>query len=187
MRRLSWEADAGVVPGPGEHVAVEVAANEADLAPAQPTRPTRVWEVDQFDGLSVFHRGQLAAAQTRRARSSLFDVDDQVSVGDVVDAEHDHVGQANKQLAHARRVDLQQGLLPESGWRENLPILGAPVPRPVDGQPSLRPRSFAKSQETTSVADGRLGSERFAVARWYAGESRGLDYRSGMCRTDAKW
>lgn len=65
-------------------------------------------------------------------------------------AQHGHLGQANKQRAHARRVGLQQGLSRSVGV-ENLLTLGVPVSRPVDGQPTVTPRSDPKRRFSPQV------------------------------------
>jgi hypothetical protein len=39
-------------------------------------------------------------------------------------------------------------------WRQNLPILRAPVPRPVDPQPTLTPRSDSKRPIAGLIASG---------------------------------
>jgi hypothetical protein len=87
---------------------------------------------------AVFHRRRLAAADARRSRPSLLDLHHQRPSA-TSSTPSTTPSAAPPQLAHARRVDLQQGLLPESVGVRTLPILGALVPRPVDGQPAIKP------------------------------------------------
>lgn len=78
-------------------------------------------------------------------------MDHQGLTGSVFDREHFHLGQAHQQRTHARRVSLQQGLSRSVGV-ENRLILEVPVPRPVDGQPTLTLRSVPKRHFAATLA-----------------------------------
>jgi len=72
--------------------------------PEEPGRTTEGWQVDQFDHRAVLHLREHPAPGAIGPLSCGLDVYPQWSMGDIVDAENDHLGQAHQQLAHARRV-----------------------------------------------------------------------------------
>jgi hypothetical protein len=72
----------------------------------------------------------------------------------IIDAEHAHRRQAHQQLAHARRVGLHRGS-PDRLASEP-PDSQSPVPRPVDPQRALTPRSDPKRRSTISLDHTRV-------------------------------
>jgi hypothetical protein len=78
------------------------------------------------------------------------------AVAFVIDAEHVDRGQADHQLAHARRVDLHRALCESKGVKPSDPL--NPVPRPVGRQRALTPRS-----EGVGIDGGAASAEEAAV------------------------
>jgi hypothetical protein len=110
-----------------------------DLAPAQPARSSCVRKIDQLDRLSILDLRELAAAQTQRARTSLLNLHNQ---GDHQQCRRCPARSPRASPPAARTCAYGRpptGAPPGSDGVENLPILGAPVPRPVPGQPEPRP------------------------------------------------
>jgi hypothetical protein len=61
-------------------------------------------KIDKGDHRAVLHPGERTALRASRTSSTSFDLDGQRGAHLVVEAEHRHLRQADKQLAHARRV-----------------------------------------------------------------------------------
>lgn len=111
--------------------------------PAQSCRTTETRKIREDHLVAILDLDRPIAERAAGSLTRLLDMNHDRPTRAVVDTENRHFGQANKQRAHARRVGLQQGLSRSLGV-ENLLILRVPVPRPVDTQPSPRPRSNPK-------------------------------------------
>ena len=80
------------------------------LTPPQTRRATERREIDKLDLITVLDPPSRAAPETRRAWTARLDMHLERVAGDIDNTENAHIGQANKQLAHARRITFQQGL-----------------------------------------------------------------------------
>ena len=79
------------------------------LVPHQSRRATEARQVHQLHDGPVLHMGEHAASGTTRPTGSDFDVDSKWLAIHIVEAEDVHLGQADQQLAHARRIRLHRG------------------------------------------------------------------------------
>jgi len=80
------------------------------LAPDQPGAPAEHGQIHELDGRAVLDRHVTTAARARRSRFAGLDMHSQRLTGDVGHGEHGHLRESDQQLAHARRVQLPQGL-----------------------------------------------------------------------------
>ena len=120
--------DRRVVLAPGQHHTRHVRATPPLLAPRQPGRAAERWQINQQHfALAVVPR-RSPAPTTVRSRRARLDLDTQPR-RPLANAADDHVGQANKQRAHARRIGFQQGLL-DTGRRKTPSALQSPCPTP---------------------------------------------------------
>ena len=138
------------------HTARRVGATPPLLRPHQTRSTAKARQIDEFDLETIMHPYRPVAARTHRPFGTSRDRDPQ-KVRPVADADNVDVGQANEQLAHARRVGLQQGLL-EFWMRQTHPDSSSPCPRPRTLQlPQPTPRSEAP------VIQGRGAGARHRV------------------------
>jgi hypothetical protein len=126
-----------VLGGPRAHLAIQLRTAPPVLVPHQPRRPPEALQVDQLNSWPVLHPRHRATRRALRPFRTRLDVHNDGLVALVVDAEHVHRRQADQQLAQARRVRLHRGS-PDRLAAE-LPILRAPVPRPVDPREHSHP------------------------------------------------
>lgn len=124
--------------------------------PHQQRWPSDARQVDQLDSRPGLHPRRRAARRAARPGQPRLDVHHHGVVAVVVDSERAHVRQADKQLAHARRVDVHRAL--RIGWLREPSDSRALVPR--HGGPSDRPHTHLGPLSNWSVAaavrDGRL-------------------------------
>ena len=85
-------------------------ATQAVLAPRQPCRPTEARQIHQLHHRSILHPRPAAAPGAPHLLEASLDVNHERAPRAVLDRGHDDIRQADQQLAHARRVELQQGL-----------------------------------------------------------------------------
>lgn len=107
--RRAGRRDARVLAAPRAHHAVGVRAAPPVLATHQPGWPTEARQVRQLYRRAVLDTRRCAAGRAARPERPALDVHDDGVDALVVDAQHVDRGQANEQLAHARRVDLHRG------------------------------------------------------------------------------
>lgn len=137
--RSALIGDAFVDLDEGHHSTRRVRAPPPLLRPHQPGLAPEARQVDELDLDPVMQPHTRVAARTRGATSPTGDRDPQ-ELRPVADAVHVDVGQPDQQLAHARRVGLQQGLL-EFWLRKTHPDSSSPCPRPgtpLHHHPTLR-------------------------------------------------
>jgi len=115
---MAGRCQLGALDGPGPDAAASLRAPPPRADHPQGHGLVERRQIDQVDGAAVLDPRPAVAASARRARFSGLDDHDELAGHRVVDADHVDVGQSDQQLAHARRVDLQQGLL-GLGWRRN--------------------------------------------------------------------
>jgi hypothetical protein len=117
-----------------------------ELLPHRTGRTAEHGKVDKGNDRTVLHSGEHTALRASRTSSTSSDMDRQRGAPLIVDAEHGHVGQADKQLAHERRWSVTTGVL----HLRSLNNLRLVDPRYALADPSrvATPRSIPKSPET---------------------------------------
>ena len=123
---VTTELDSDLVPGPGV---------TADLFgdPRQAGGTAERGKIDKGDHRTVLHPGEHAQLRASRTSSTSFDMEGQRGAHLVFEAEHGHVRQADKLLAHARRVCHHRG---SSSAIVEKPQTGGSPPRARGSLPS---------------------------------------------------
>jgi hypothetical protein len=141
----SLGCDARLVVGPAAARTGRLRAVPPELVPHEAGGTAERGKIDKGDHRTVLHPGEHAALRASPTSSTSFYMDGQRGAHLVFEAEHGHLRQADKQLAHARRVCHHGG--PPS----------AVVEKPQTGGPPLRARGSLPSGHTP-LAPARFGS-----------------------------
>jgi len=135
------------------------------FTPHQHRRPTERGQIHQRHLRAVLHPRPGPASPTAHGPGGRLDIDPHRPTRLIVDGEDMHVGQADKQRAHARSVRLHGG----SGGLAGVGTADSPGPRATTGGPPLHPhtplRSEAPDQLTRSIPARRTCTQRGSFVR----------------------
>lgn len=170
--------DLGLGFGQGPRPVFRIHTVEPPLAPGEPGPSAECRQIDQQHPLAILESGGHPAAPTTRALHAGLDLDEQGATDHVVYPKDVYLGQANQQLAHARRVGFQQGLFRIEGCR-NLATVRALLraQRNLDLVP-IPPRSKMPDFVFVRRSDGGAGPWEFVNV--------GI-CRDRLVRRDGRW